>query len=255
MATTATELPYDSNFADNTSSEDSFHSAMEPEPHPKLLLIAKNVQNKKTFQTIAFMKQKFQEDQAKGNSLHIVFAMNSTNNQAQFNLRILGDLGKDFKGKVAIVSSDFRKIPKEFKPLSDDEAATLDEDELAKWSLLSERTRLIKSLNELRDEELFSSEDVETEDDAIRVIVVCTNPYRTQHVQKLIKFINQMKESARYHHRVFLYFDDYHKYFSNVGKKGLSPQDLVNKISHCEIVLDVIAISKNKLIKLYEKNS
>jgi len=189
MATTATELPYDSNFADNTSSEDSFHSAMEPEPHPKLLLIAKNVQNKKTFQTIAFMKQKFQEDQAKGNSLHIVFAMNSTNNQAQFNLRILGDLGKDFKGKVAIVSSDFRKIPKEFKPLSDDEAATLDEDELAKWSLLSERTRLIKSLNELRDEELFSSEDVETEDDAIRVIVVCTNPYRTQHVQKLIKFI------------------------------------------------------------------
>lgn len=245
MAPTTTQLPSiaeNLKFTDDNDndSDDSFHSAVEPEPHPKKFMIAKNVQNGKTSQVIEFMGEQFKEDSVKGNSLHIVYTMDNTNNQSQFNLRVVKDLRGKFKGKIAIVTCNANKLP----------------DDL----LTDESTIVVKSVVDLifqKDDtagmvDMFAKRNIKCEEEAIGVILMCTNSSKIGSSKALIDHIFEKDSSRSYIQRIFMYFDEYHKTFKSFQAKT-SPQELIRSVIDYPIVHGVVTITATPKTVLKEE--
>lgn len=164
----------------------------------KFILLVLLTQLGKTFTTIGRISTEIGDDEEKGRSIHMVFTMNTLLSSRQFAVR-LATLEKEYgQGSIVIFSSKYEGPYTHVKTLGD-----------------------LKGL-------CFELETCP------RVIIMCSNDFR---FDDSIKFIKALDRNRTNIDRVFMYYDELHKYLTAKLRQQ------IEEIHELDIVKGIIAMT------------
>jgi len=155
----------------------------------------------KTFVMINQIRENLINDDVKGRSLHIVFTMNTLLNNKQFSNR-LESFNETYGNKAICVFASIYKGPYEH---------------------INKVDKLLRFIKDTKD-----TKDAKDAKDMPRIIIACSNKTR---FSNCFDFIHKLSQEKTAIHRVFVYFDELHKYISNSKFNIRSQIEDMNKLS------------------------
>lgn len=148
---------------------------IEGENENKFTLCVFPTQMGKTFEAITRITTELESDKDFGQSLHIIFTMNTLLNNKQFAKR-LQNVESNYKGSICVFASKYKGPYTHVKTRQALQGLCLDKNTCPK------------------------------------IILMCSNTFR---FEDGIKFINIVNENITIIHRIYLYYDELHKYISD----------------------------------------
>lgn len=171
----------------------------------------------KTFVIVNKIMESMEQDNEKGRSIHIVLTMNTLLNNKQFSNRLREVNDKYGDGSVCVFASvykgDYRHIKKPEHILNEPEKKPK------------------KPKKEKKTSETDDDTNTKTEWEMPRIVIACSNTKRFKDCFSTIYKLNEGNTAVK---RVFVYFDELHKYIKNA---------VTNIRRHIEIINDLDIVS------------